>query len=356
MSLENRYEHANLDGGDLSKQVAEITGIEAKQINDSTLYYESEKLGSVQITADSQAAFEEDLNQIEKSPCCLDKDKHDQIVATAFKDSLNFFGKYIPHDKIARLFPGIDLSSLDSFDFNSSKVRVYIFSNEDFDIFYSTFKPHKDAKASGGFTTPTVNTAPGFDVNTEISVNVAQTKIIVLREVPDSIKERLESSGGAFPRPVSEKEEEVISRNIRVKVIHELLHVLDVSIDRPVALNEGITEWYAQQIESRYSFDTMQDSGVLGAYRFETESVSILVNGLLESGVSGETIDRALLGSEKDPREEIRKVLVERYGADETDRILNWKFKSSREGFQFIAGLESKKDSEIGKFLKDYRR
>ena len=120
---------------------------------------------------------------------------------------------------------------------------------------------------------------------------------------------------------------------------------------------EGMTEWYAQQISNNESLSENEShintKAVVG-YEREVGGVSIIMIGLIESGLNPETIDKAFLGNEEDAVAEIKRSLKVKYGEEEAEKILNWNFKSPRESLEYITELEAKQTTGIGGFLRTF--
>ncbi|OGC64493.1 hypothetical protein A2326_03790 [candidate division WWE3 bacterium RIFOXYB2_FULL_41_6] len=294
---------------------------------------------------------------MEKHAGFLDKDKHAQLVLESFRDTLKMLGGFIPQDKLQRLFPGLELADLDSYDFSLAKIKVFVLSNEDYDFFRATQYPGRDIEGEGGFTRPTVSSYPGSFVKTEMQVDVSEKKVIVVRELWDTPRELIEKEGGKLPRSLTSEEQALIARNIKATLIHEFLHDLDVSTDLPKPFKEGVTEWYAQQVANgiQGGDSLFENRGVVVGYKNETEGVSIIMNTLIEGGITQETIDRAFLSADSESRKSIADFLANRYGDEQADKIMNWRFESSRKSLRYIIELESKKDSDIGRFLRTYK-
>ncbi|MBN1462411.1 MAG: hypothetical protein JW922_01875 [Paludibacteraceae bacterium] len=358
MNFENIIYTGGEEKSGVAKEILEKTGLESRPINDSLYFDESEERGGVIIKLDSDSMLEEDLSQMEKGETILEAGRHTQLVRESFRDTLKMLGGYIPQDKLQRLFPGLDLADLESYDFSLSKIRVFVLSNETYDFFNSNLYPDRDKKVSGGFTRPTVSTYSGSFVTTEMQVDMSEKKVVVIRELHDATKERIEKEKGKLPRELTDTEKDLIALNIKATITHEFLHDLDVSMDLPKPLREGITEWYAQQVANGEVGvnDVIEDKGIWVGYKNETEGVSILMTAMLESGVDMDTIDKAFLTSDAESRKQVVNFLTNRYGTEQAERIMGWKFESPRKSLQFIVDLESKQNSEIGRFLKAYEK
>lgn len=344
--------------GRISKEVLDKTGLDSKRINDYLRYHESEEQGGVIIRLESRNMLEEDLGQLGKGETLLDSNRHTKIIKDAFEDTLRILGNYVPKEKIQRLFPGLDLASLGTYDFSLSRIRVFILSSENYNFLNQALYPDKDKKSSGGFTVPTAIPFPGSFVTTEMQVDLSGKKIVVIKELHEITKNYLEEQYGKLPRELTEAEMVLVALNIKAVIIHEIVHNLDVAIDLPNPLNEGVTEWYAQQIANQNISENngFEDNGVPAGYPKETKGVSILMMAMLENGVSMDTIDRAFISADAQSRQQILDFLIKRYGVDQVEKIMKWDFKSPRESLKFIIDLESNQDSNLGEFLKTYKK
>ncbi len=357
MSLET-YNNDETRTDDIEKEVLDKTGLESKPINDYLRHHESEERGTILINLDSDSMLEEDIAQVEKGNTILDASRHTEIVEASFSDTLKTLGGYIPQEKLQRLFPKLDMNNLDSYDFSLSKIKVFILSNDSYEFFNSNLYPDKDAKSSGGFTKSTVRSNSGVSGRNEMRVDMSEKKIIVVKELPEPVKDRIERTNGKLPRELTDAEKDLVALNIKATVVHELLHDLDVSIYLPKPLNEGITEWYAQQVTygEVKDEDIFEERGVWIGYKRETEAVSILINAMLENGINMDVIDKAFLSNNEEATKEVSDFLESRYGVEQVGKIINWEFESPRKSLQFIVDLEAKQDSNIGKFLRNYKK
>lgn len=348
----------NEEEGRIYNEVLDKTGLESKRINDYLRYHESEEQGGVIIKLESVDMFEEDLSKLEKGETLLNRDYHAQIIRKSFEDTLRMIGSYVPLEKLQRLFPGLDLASLDTYDFSLARIRVFVLSSEDYNFLRRTLYPNKNEKDSAGFTKPTLRSLPGMFVATEILVDLSEKKNVVVNELHEITKNYLEEQYGKLPRELTEAEMVLVALNIKALIIHELMHNLDLATDLPGPLMEGVTEWYAHRIANDEVGEnyTFEDRGMLVGYEDETEGVSILMMAMLENGISMDTIDKAFVSAEAQPQQQILDFLIKRYGTDQAKKIMEWDFKSPEESLQFIIDLESKQDSNLGEFLKTYKK
>jgi len=344
--------------GDVANEILEKTGLESRPINDYLQYHESEERGGVVIQIFSESMLEEDLSQMEKSETILDRDRLSQVVKESFRDALKMLGDYFPQEKMQSFFPGLKLSALDSYDFSQARTKVFVLSNDDFNFFNSNLHPDRDKRSSVGSASSTAQLYPGSFVTTEMQVDLSEKKVIVIKELPEATKDLLERTSGKLPRELKDSEKDLIALNVKATTVHEFLHNFDVAAGLPRLLKEGIIEWYAQQVangEVREG-DIFEDKGIWVGYQRETEGVSILIDAMLESGVSIDMVNRAFISSDTKSRQQVKDFLTERYGSEQAEKIWRWKFEPPKESLQFIVDLESKQDSNIGKFLKTYKK
>jgi len=346
-------ESSKNENSELEKEVIENTGLESKQINDFLLYHESEEQGGIIIKAVSDSMFEEDLSQMEKHKGLLDEQTYEKITKESFIESLKTIGQYIPSDKLARLFPGIELSRIDSYDFSDAKIKVFVLSKEDFNDLYKNLYQKEENDKGSGFTMPSNRFQDRPPVKSEMQVDLSEKRVIVISELPPSASEMFKKFNYN-----DEEKKKIISTHVENVIVHEFIHVLGISSDLPRYLNEGITECYSQWITSDKFNDPsfIETRGLFVGYPNETQFFSILMDAMVESGIDEVTIHKAFLSSDAQSRKQINDFLSQRYGQEKTEKIMDWDFKSSREALQYIVDLEAKQDSEIGRFLKTYKK
>lgn len=325
-------------------EIFEKTGLESKPISDYLYYHESEENGGVIIKAVSDSNLEEDLAQMEKGETVLGAEAHARIIREAYKDTLKLLGDYIPHDKVERLFPGIDLADLDAYDFTAAKIKALVLSNEDYEFFESNFFQNSENRNSGGITTPTVAKSLDSELSNRVQVNLSQKNLIVLKELGRYVSHLSKKIESGSAKDLTEADRDQISLNLRRVVIHEFLHSLDVSMDLPYEFTEAITEWYTREVLNGVSEErvVLDKNSYGGMYENMVEGMSILVNAMLDSGMPSETVDKAFLASDAESRQKIVDFLNDRYGKEEADKIMKWRFSSSEKFLVTVAWLERK--------------
>ncbi len=343
----------------MSEKILKETGLDSKPVNDQLHYHESDEHGPTLIRTLSTDILEEDMAQMERHETLLDESTHKKIVEESFRDTLRILGEYVPSERLQNLFPGITLNDLDSYDFSLSKVKVSVLESNDFAFLANEFFADKqNAKGVAGFTVDDRSKRSRSVAETERDIFLGEKKLIVVAELYSGVKKRMEEDGGKFPRELTESEESFITNNLKFAIVHEFIHNLNVATDLPTPLREGITDWYAHQVvEGEMNDDNffIKDN-LLPGYAPEAECVSILVNAMQEGGVELETIDKAFISSDANSRSEVVDFISNRYGQQAQERIMKWDFKSPSEAINYITDLESKQDSDIGRFLRTYKR
>ncbi len=356
--------------GDDSEKIASIisakTGLEAKPVGDDLWYHDSDENGRILILVRSDEALEDDLSQFEHGETLLPRERQTQIIHEGYAATLNLIGKYVPQAKIQALFPKLDLEDLNSYDFTLSKIRLFIFSEADFDYLYRNMFPlynkspaeykeyEDDIKSTGGITVLNVDEGPSSLVKNEMHVDISERKVIVLRETNIRLREYIEEQG-KLPRELTQYEQEIVAKHVKGKVAHELIHNLDVARGLPMELMEGVTEWYAQQVlgENVLENAITNRKDVMTGYGKATATVAILIEALLESNVGMNTINSALISNDIQARENVAKALAKRYGAGQAEVIFEWRFIDAEMALRYVADLECRHDSKVGAFLRN---
>jgi len=344
-----------------TEEILSKTGLESKPVNDSLFYHESEESGGIIIKVGADSMLEEDIAQMEKGETILNESMHHQVIQESFRDTLKTIGSYIPQDKLERLFPDLNLANLESYDFLSSKIKVFVLSYNDYDFLYNNLYPNSKKKYTGGLALRTVATRPSSLSATEMRVDMSENKVVIVRELQKHTKDYLEKTNVNLTRELAVEEKKLISIQLKNTICHELLHTLDVSNDLPRRLNEGITEWYSQQIvngniRGNDATERSIDKDIVVGYQSVTEGVSIMMSSMLESGVATNTINKAFISSDMESRQKVLDFFIKRYGKENTENIMGWKFESDKEFLQYITDLESNQDSDIGRFLRNYKK
>lgn len=341
------------------EKVSEIVGInDLTQRNDMILQKDGDE-GSIDVLAESNDHLEEDLSMMEFGETVLGKERHEKIVRETLAETLKKIGEFIPQDKLNRLFPSIDLSKIDFYDFSRAKFKVFILSLEDYNSVLSVLFPDKDADTSYGYAMGMNSVKKGRNVDKEMTVDLSQKKIILIKEAISNTNIRRRGFNPKLEvdlKNIDENQKNILENDVRGCLAHEIVHSLDVAKDLPRDLMEGITEWYGHQIFNNWYDDSGLAEYVNNSVGYSkiTPCVSILFNVALENGIEGSTIDKAFISSDAESKRQILEFFSTRYGEESADKIWNWNFKPSESPLKYIIDLESKKDSKIGEFLNRY--
>ena len=332
-------------------EIFEKTGLESEPINDYLYYHESEEMGGIVIKVVTDSHLEEDLAQMKKSETVLGVEAHTRIIHECFKDTLELLGRYIPSDKVERMFPGINLAAPDGYDFSTAKIKVFVLSNEDFEFFEENFYQNIETGNLAGLVTPTVRHFNDPSLSKKMNVDLSEKKIITVKEIGRYASHIAKKVSEGSSKDLTESDIEQIELNLKRVVIHEFIHSLDVSSDLPDQFNEAVTEWYTREVLNGESGDKVQlymnNEG--GMYEKLVDGMSILVNSMLEEGMHSITIDKAFLSGDPESRQELTNFLSKRYGSDEADRIMKWRFSSAAKFLDNMEWLERKHALDAGK-------
>lgn len=339
----------------IEAKISEEVGGDARRVHDSLYYAEPEQDPTFVELLGSSSILEEDLSQIAGGETFFDEATHKRIIRDALRETVRFVGKYVPQDRLNEIFPGFKLEDIDIYDFLHTKISVFILSDKTFNEFWSTYIPDVKWVPDGYTATPSSFSPKGQFELPSIFLDLSERKIIVAKEVYAATLEKVKKEHKVPGAVLSEKDRRIIELNLKLLIAHESLHILNVAWDLPRPFKEGVVEWYAQQIIESSSGDYFyKNKRTQIKNPHETEGISILMTAMLENGVSRDTVDRALIASDREARGEIRDFLSNRYGKEATDRILAWDFESTTKSLRFIMSLESRQDSDIGRFLRAY--
>ncbi len=340
------------------EKVSEISGIPIDNLvrRDETIFMGDGEEGSVDVIITSFSNLEEDISMMDLEATILSKEEHKKILQDVSYEIVKKIGEYVPQDKIQRLFPGLDLSEIDSYDFSRSKIKLFILSPNDYRTVFSEMYPSEKTEKTGGRVFIPNIVRKGIYVNKEIGVDLSENKLIIINERVPKTKENKQEYQIGISDDIKDVKD-ILSDHIRRVTAHELIHLLNVADGFPNPLKEGITEWYAQQIVNHwYDKDgVVTNENFPVGYSDITPCISILFNAAMESGIDGSVIDKAFISNDKQSRKQFYDYLFIRYGEESADKIWNWSFERKENPLKYIVDLESKKDSNIGRFLKKYQ-
>jgi hypothetical protein len=348
---------------ELAQKIKPLTGLEnpLTSTSDNSREYDSDKVGVIRVEVIANDQLEEDISQMEKTRTLLSEKEHQQIIHSAFIDTLQEIGQFVPQSKLERLFPGLDLNNsnwVSQYDFDSAKIRVFVLSSYSFEEFMDESRPEneEDNQGLGGFTSAEVRSYLKEEGPVRMRVDLTKKKIIVLKEVQKDAQDELKIKKTQWlSRVFTEKEKEVIKTSLKEVMVHELIHLLDVASEMPQPLMEGVTEWYAQRIINRDLPNYYERSKVEPSYKYETGAVSILMIAMLDNGFNLEDIDKAFVGKDEQEANKVGKFLKDRYGEENVRKIMNLNFKGSKAFNNFLIGLEIKQGSDFGELMKKLR-
>jgi hypothetical protein len=345
---------------ELAQKIKTLTGLEKPLSSDSDYVreYESDRVGVIRVEVFANDQEEEDIAQMEKIRTLFSQKEHQEIIHSAFINTLQEIGQFVPRAKMERLFPGLDINNPDwasQYDFNSAKIRVFVLSAYSFEEFMDESHPENegDNQRLGGFTSAEVRSHLNEEGPVRMKIDLTRKKVIVLKEVQKDAQDELKIKKDQWlSRVFTEKEKEVIKTSLEETMVHELVHLFDVASDMPQPLMEGITEWYAQRIINRDLPNYYARSKTEASYKYETGAVSILMIAMLENGLSLEEIDKAFIGKDQQEADKVAAFLRGRYGEKNLRKIMDLNFKDSKDFNNFLIGLEVKQGSDFGNLSK----
>lgn len=129
--------------------------------------------------------LEEDLQQMERKPTVISEEILEQTVHNSMRDTLRFCLKYAKNEYVERLFPGLTVQTLDSYDFRNSKMKVYVLETADFSFLDRQLK-NSDTSISGGFTQLPYSTTNGVG-----RIDLTEKPLMVVREMSLYIRDEL---------------------------------------------------------------------------------------------------------------------------------------------------------------------
>lgn len=343
---------------DIGPEIALRTGLSnIERIDDRTAYGKNETglTSSVTLSAHGNA-LEEDLAQLTPEKRYFDDATLKKLEKDAFVNTLLGIGNIANTAAVTRLFPGLDVVHPESYDYNNSRVKVFILSGNQYDFVNTAYSKStseennaKESKTLGFAIAESIGGSYAFNDNR--SVDLAEKSIIVVNEAAERLFRALETSDLTV-----EQLNRLLKIDIQRCISHEVLHSLGVAKSLPRPLAEGVVEWYCNDLNPDDAVDQLVASNFMPnvSYKYEVGVVSVLFNALVESGLSTDDIDKAFCSGQPESLDVIKAKLVERYGQQNTDRLFNWGFGRPKQAWNFIKDLEIKKQSNIGKFLEGY--
>lgn len=285
-------------------------------------------------TLSSNRHLEEDVATMcggdDKPETILTAVEQGEVIKTALVSVIRDYGKFINPDEIQRVFPGLVLEDLESYNISLARVRVFILGSADYDVVrLAAVNPKNSAKEGWQISNGVALQARKVDYskyyNNRNSYLIStitpddEVDIVLVREAP--------SWGNDHEGQDSRASVEQIKRETTETLRHEMLHVLHVGYGFDHAIMEGITAYYSRYMgESSYPI-----TGLFGleANR-DIEPGPALINDVVKicvkAGVSEEDIHKALLAS--DPKASIlmRSVLQREVGKAFADDFMVYGF------------------------------
>jgi len=315
----------------------------------------------ITITPLSHSMFEEDISGMEREETIFKEEEYNEMLYDVCKELVIKIGCYIPQNKLQRIFPGLDIQHIESYDFSKSMIKLFVLTENDFQKVHDGIGSNNSDSIIGFTVGPTTKT-PRFMIpfEADIVVNLSEKNLIIINE--KNIEGRIiyKKDGKDFidTKSIEDNKKQELKKMLKTATAHELIHLMEVGYGLSKALNEGITEWYAHQIINNWYDDhdvvTTETQGIIG-YREITACLSILFNAAFESGVDPSVIDKAFISNDNKSRKEIYNYFFNRYGEDAAYYIWNLTFPNSKGSLlKYIVELESKQDSKMADFLKKY--
>jgi len=342
------------------EKVSGISGIPIDKLvrRDETNFIGDSEEGSVDVILTSVSNLEEDISMMDLERTVFSKDEQREILNNVSYELIKKIGDYVPDNILKRLFPGLELPDVDSYDFSRSKIKLFILSPNDYKMVFSEMYPNERTDTSGGRAYFPDTVRRSTNVSKEIGVDLSENKLIIINErMPRTqwIFNNKKIDQAAIEN-IDGKKKEMLRDHIKRVAAHELIHLVDVATDLPTPLTEAITEWYAQQVVNHWygENESFTSEHIPVGYSSITPGISILFNAALESGIDGSVIDKAFISNDVESRQNIYNYLYFRYGEESADKIWNWSFKRNENPLKYIIDLESKQNSKTGEFLKKY--
>jgi hypothetical protein len=327
------------------ERIDSLVGQETNRVNDFTRSGESEEEGTSIVTLESHSNLEEDLAQMNLKKPETSKETQKDISVEVYKSVLKTIGEYIPTNVLSHYFPGIDLNDLDNYPFERAKIRIFLLSKEAYKEVVNVLYPEEKDPKSLAFVRGQRNTV-STPVGNLRMVDVSERSLIIVQETGQKL---FDDEGIKF----SEAEKNDLRTNIKLSEIHELLHILGVGRRLTKMFTEAVTEWYTNSICYQNSSDFINlNYSLRSSYPYETRGITILNEVLLENDFTLEDIDLAFVSNDIAKLDSIKHFFSQRYGEDESQKIFEWNFMSSRQALNYIQDLEIKQNSKVGEFLR----
>jgi len=268
----------------------------------------------------------------------LSRDEQENVIKSAFIETLQFISKYIPNERILATCPNLDLEKIDEYDFKSSLLSIFILSDVAFNLIkVSDETPHSDLLNKSGYhigtNTPDIEPKDGPLGPTKY-INTSKKSLIVIKE-RGTVTNHLSTNFGRNRWPEEYKAQ--IIEQVQSVLIHELLHDLRIGTQFNDELEEALVEFTSILIN-------LQSRPGKSSQTAYSTGVAFIEKMLLMGEFSSDELLRVYVSLNEESKtigKRITQTLERKYGLDSTKRILNFSFTNMNGAFDFISMLES---------------
>ncbi len=268
----------------------------------------------------------------------LSKYERENVIKSAFIETLRFISKYIPMERILATCPNLDLEKIDEYDFKKALLYIFILSDEAFNLIkISDETPHSDLLNKSGYHIgthkPDKEPKEGPLGPTKY-INTSGKNLIVIKE-RGTVTNQLSTNYGRSMWPEEYKAQ--IVEQVRSVLIHELLHDLQIGIQFNDELEEALVEFTSILIN-------LQSRPGKSSQTAYSTGVAFIEKMLLMGEFSPDELLRVYVSLNEESKtigKRIAQTLERKYGLDATKRILNFTFTNMNDAFDYISRLES---------------
>lgn len=320
------------------EKVQQLSGLDnLQQINDMILYSESEETGGIFVELGSENMLEEDLSSISEKGF-FTKKEIDLITKDAYVDLLARFGAYVDPDRLAYLFPGLDLENVQDYNFVHSRIRMFVLPSRTHREIHSII--YDDPQFSGA----SYATAIRKDVQSELAcsdrfVNISERTLIVMNET--YVYEEIFQDKDIYLHGLTGTEKDIAEFYLYEGMIHEIVHKLGIFDDITHSISEGMVELWANIVarEKYANRPEILERACITCYIAETDALIILMSILQHEGFDLEVLEQAFIAKNNRAREMIYSHLLDIYGEEAVDKIFTIDFDSADQYWDHVASL-----------------
>ncbi len=236
-----------------------------------------------------------------------------------FKIAIQLIYRYLNFEVIREYFPGLSLVSIDNYDFSKAKIRIYVFSLEDMDIFYKEFNFAPD-------TSGTALILRNFKSKAYVGM-----PIIIIKE---RVLER-------NPSLTFDKKKLMVQKDIVHVTTHETLHILGLSqfhLPSTNMLLEPLVELLAIKGVSsipRYADIPEVKEHLVVGYPNMTYGLNLLINKLKKNGLRFDDFICGYGFGDKKSLDKINNKIIELFG-EQAYLELNQIIKNKPSSFNYF--------------------